>query len=136
MGKYVIIPEHCSNTFFEQFPNCLTYKKNEDFVAHLQYAMNNEPVPLSSEHSHILTWNAATERCIEASKITRRDSRRRFRLRQTELDERALEKIRGPIFVPFHRYTLDSMGVAPAAKEVAQEVNGVIDTRRIAVPVE
>ncbi len=111
MGKFAIIPYHCSNTFFGQFPNCLMYKKKEEFLSHFQYAMNNEPEPLSPEHSHMLTWEAATARCIEASKITKRDFRRRIRLRQPEMDESALDTLRGPIIPPLQTYVLDSMGV-------------------------
>ena len=89
------------------------YKKKDEFVAHLEYAMNNEPEPLSQEHSYMLTWEAATERFIEASTITKRDARRRIRLRQPEMDERALDALRGPILHPFQKYTLDSIDVVP-----------------------
>ena len=58
-------------------------------MAKLRHAMICEPEPLAPEHLHQLTWEAATERCIEASIITRRDARRNERLGLTETDEKA-----------------------------------------------
>jgi len=88
MGKFVIIPDHPSNSFFHQFPNCFIYKSKAEFVEFLEYAMTHEPEPLSDNSIHLLTWEAATERFIEASVITRRDAKRRERVGTTKKDER------------------------------------------------
>lgn len=36
MGKFVVLPSHPSNDFFAQFPNCLPYTNEEEFVGELQ----------------------------------------------------------------------------------------------------
>ncbi len=89
MGKFVIIPQHPSNEFFEQFPNCLVYRSKSEFISHLQYAFEYEPTPLTDEFAHKLTWEAATERLMDSSIITNRDAKRRERLGETKTDERA-----------------------------------------------
>jgi digalactosyldiacylglycerol synthase len=70
MGKYAIIPNHPSNLFFAQFPNCLTYNSTDEFIQKLQLALASSPQPLSSELQRLLTWEAATERLIEASYVS------------------------------------------------------------------
>mmetsp|Transcript_15176 Transcript_15176/g.33946 ORF Transcript_15176/g.33946 Transcript_15176/m.33946 type:complete len:479 (+) Transcript_15176:1206-2642(+) len=70
MGKFVIIPSHPSNEFFEQFPNCLNYSSEEEFVGNLYYAITHEPEPISEESSRTLSWEAATERFIAAGSVT------------------------------------------------------------------
>jgi ribosomal protein L31E len=109
MGKFVIIPQHPSNKFFEQFPNCLTYDSKADFVSQLQYALINEPTILSVELLHILTWEAATERLIEASIITRREAKRRERVGQVEVDQKAADYVKSGIFETFRKYVLKIM---------------------------
>lgn len=91
MGKWVVCPKHPSNEFFEQFPNCLIYRNegifeyisnkiydsyylfflSEEFAANVYWALNNNPQPLSPEQRYTLSWEAATERFIAASKITK-----------------------------------------------------------------
>jgi hypothetical protein len=88
MGKFVIIPDHPSNKFFHQFPNCFLYKTKAEFVEFLQYAITHEPEPLSDDLIHVLTWEAATERFIEASAISRRDAKWRDRVGKTKSDEK------------------------------------------------
>lgn len=84
MGKFVIIPSHSSNEFFEQFPNCLTYRNRREFVSLLKYAMRNEPPPLSEELAYLLSWEAATMRCVSAAAVPKRDAARHERLVRTK----------------------------------------------------
>jgi len=67
MGKFVIMPRHPSNSFFEQFPNALLYSSLDDAVDKVAFAMENNPTPLNAEISRLLSWEAATERLIKAS---------------------------------------------------------------------
>lgn len=69
MGKFVICAEHPSNEFFMSFPNCLTYKSSEEFVARVKEAMDREPQPLTPEQRYNLSWEAATERFMEYSDL-------------------------------------------------------------------
>ncbi|OMO82567.1 Glycosyl transferase, family 1 [Corchorus capsularis] len=71
MGKFVVCADHPSNEFFRSFPNCLTYKTSEDFVAKVREAMANEPQPLTPEQRYTLSWEAATQRFIEYSELDR-----------------------------------------------------------------
>jgi hypothetical protein len=109
MGKFVIIPKHPSNLFFEQFPNCLTYDTKTSFVSQLQYALENEPPILSDELLHVLTWEAATERLIEASIVTRREAKRRERVGQAEVDQKAADYVKSGIFETFRKHVLKMM---------------------------
>jgi len=86
MGKFAILPAHPSNQFFEQFPNCLVYTSRKEFVTLMQYALTHNPLPMSEELSYHLTWDAATERCMDASVIKRRDAKRADRVGETKLD--------------------------------------------------
>lgn len=70
MGKWVVVPKHPSNDFFEQFPNCLIYRTDEEFAANVFWALSNDPLPLTKELRYTLTWEAATDRLISASMIT------------------------------------------------------------------
>lgn len=80
MGKFVIIPHHLSNVFFQQFSNCLSYNHRTEFVALLQYALAHDPEPLTNELRHMLTWEAATDRFFRAAATSERDAARRDRL--------------------------------------------------------
>ena len=88
MGKFIIIPDHPSNVFFHQFPNCLLYKTKTEFVELLEYAIAHDPEPLSDDLIHVLTWEAATERFMEASAISRRDAKWRNRVGRNKSDEK------------------------------------------------
>ena len=88
MGKFVIIPVHPSNQFFMQFPNCLSYRNKLEFAANLSWAQSHEPEPLTSEQQQLFTWEAATDRLVKASSITRREARERQKLGTSRLDER------------------------------------------------
>jgi len=69
MGKIVICANHPSNEFFKQFPNCHTYNNDEEFVRVTRKAFEDEPVPLSDELIHELSWVAATERFVKAAEL-------------------------------------------------------------------
>ena len=86
MGKWVVIPSHPSNAFFEQFPNCLMYRSRRGFVTQLKTALENDPPQLSSELADLLSWDAATLRVVTASAISKRDAARNERLTR-EKDE-------------------------------------------------
>jgi digalactosyldiacylglycerol synthase len=88
MGKFVVIPRHASNGFFEQFPNCLVYESKAEFVTQLQHAFANHPLPLSEELKHTLTWEAATDRLLDAASVSKRDFARGYRVGR-KWDERA-----------------------------------------------
>lgn len=76
MGKFVIIPSHPSNDFFAQFPNCLTYANEEEFVGNLYYALTHAPAPLTKEYAFALSWEAATQRLEAAGCIPQEESER------------------------------------------------------------
>jgi digalactosyldiacylglycerol synthase len=71
MGKWVIVPRHPSNEFFYKFDNCLTYETAEEFAANVFWSLNTDPKPLTAELRYELTWEAATERLIQSSKLTK-----------------------------------------------------------------
>ena len=76
MGKWVVCAKHPSNEFFEQFPNCLTYRTEEEFAANVYWALHHDPLPLTKAQRYTLSWDAATERFIAASRITKGNSYR------------------------------------------------------------
>lgn len=69
MGKFVICADHPSNDFFRAFPNCLTYKSSEEFVAKVKEVLANEPHPLTAVQRYNLSWEAATQRFMEYSEL-------------------------------------------------------------------
>jgi digalactosyldiacylglycerol synthase len=88
MGKFAIIPVHPSNAFFLKFPNCLAYRNKFEFAANLQWALTHEPEPLTPELAHHFTWEAATDRFVQASAVTWKEAREREKLGLGKRDER------------------------------------------------
>ena len=60
-----------SNTFFQQFPNCLPYDSLEDCLGKLEWALRNDPAPLDDESALKLSWEGANERLFDSSAVTR-----------------------------------------------------------------
>jgi len=87
MGKFAVIPDHPSNEFFLQFPNCLAYKNKVEFVKQMVYALENDPEPMTDEISHVFTWEAATDRLIQSSAITMKEARARAKARNESHDQ-------------------------------------------------
>ncbi|WOL14976.1 hypothetical protein Cni_G23757 [Canna indica] len=69
MGKIVICAEHPSNEFFKQFPNCRTFNTCNEFVSLTLKALVEDPVPLTDDHRHALSWEAATERFVACTEL-------------------------------------------------------------------
>ena len=88
MGKFAIIPIHPSNEFFMSFPNCLGYRNPYEFVANLRWALTHDPAPHTPELAREFTWEAATDRFLEASAITHKEARERELLGRSKIDER------------------------------------------------
>ena len=88
MNKFAIIPVHPSNQFFLQFPNCLAYRNQYEFVANLQWALTHDPVPLTEELAREFTWEAATDRFLQSAAITHREAHQREMLGRSKMDER------------------------------------------------
>ena len=86
MKKFVIIPNHPSNSFFFQFPNCLMYKDLHECAGKLRWALMNDPQPLTQDLRYNLSWDAATERLIDAAMILNRNSEEWAKSGLMELD--------------------------------------------------
>ncbi|XP_039132608.1 digalactosyldiacylglycerol synthase 2, chloroplastic-like [Dioscorea cayenensis subsp. rotundata] len=69
MGKIVICANHPSNDFFKRFPNCHMYNNSKEFVELTQRALTEEPVSLTDEQRHQLSWESATERFVQAAEL-------------------------------------------------------------------
>lgn len=66
-----------SNEFFFKFANCLSYSNLDECVTKLQYALENNPEPLTDETKRMLSWEGATERLYKAAAITVKEAKAR-----------------------------------------------------------
>ena len=71
-----------------QFPNCLPYQSKLEFAANLSFVLQNEPEPLTPSLAHQFTWEAATDRFVNASAITMREERLRAKAKKSAIDDR------------------------------------------------
>lgn len=66
--------------------------KLEQFAANVYWALYNDPSPLSNDQRYLLSWEAATERLIDASMISKGN-----KLQSQEIGDKflawALEKV-------------------------------------------
>mmetsp|Transcript_10417 Transcript_10417/g.39407 ORF Transcript_10417/g.39407 Transcript_10417/m.39407 type:complete len:635 (-) Transcript_10417:131-2035(-) len=84
MNKFVVCARHPSNAFFYSLGrNCLTYTSDAELLSTLAWALEHDPEPLTPEQRHMLTWEAATNRLIDASKVTYRE----YLNSQSDLDQ-------------------------------------------------
>ncbi|KAA8495671.1 Digalactosyldiacylglycerol synthase 2, chloroplastic [Porphyridium purpureum] len=66
MGKQVVLLDHPSNRFFQQFTNCRLFKSAQDFSDAVLEALSVTPAPLTDTERYMLSWIAATDRLYEA----------------------------------------------------------------------
>lgn len=69
MGKWVLAARHPCNDFISAFRNCLIYESAEEFSAALARSAAEEPAPLSADDRYQLSWEAATERCVQTLSV-------------------------------------------------------------------
>jgi hypothetical protein len=69
MGKWLICAQHPCNAFVATFSNCLIYRSPEEFSAHLEHTLKEEPPPLSPSElrCHVIPGCGPMQRCICAT---------------------------------------------------------------------
>jgi len=67
MGKAVLIPRHPSNVFFEQFSNAVVYDESTQLLPLLLDTLAKPPRPMTAKEQYLLSWEAATERLLDAA---------------------------------------------------------------------
>ena len=70
MGKWVLVADLPCNAFFKlRFRNCLTYRTPREFSRGLRTALSRDPHPVSSDEAAALSWEAATQRFLDACSL-------------------------------------------------------------------
>jgi hypothetical protein len=69
MGKHVVIPDHPSNAFFKQFTNAHLYSDAAEIVPLVWSALAEEPAEMSPMEAYMLSWEAASERLLDAAAL-------------------------------------------------------------------
>ena len=64
MGKWLLVPRHPCNSFFERFQNCLIYDNDVEFHDLLIHSSSTQPNPLTERELNMLSWTSATERFL------------------------------------------------------------------------
>lgn len=64
MGKWLICAQHPCNAFVGTFSNCLVYRSPEEFSAHLEHALKEEPPALPAAE---LRWASLTHQLMHCS---------------------------------------------------------------------
>jgi len=77
MGKVVIIPDHPSNIFFKQFSNTVMYNDPIELVPLLREHLAKEPASMSPREAYMLSWDAASERLLDAAALPEGSKRTR-----------------------------------------------------------
>ena len=74
----MVIPDHPSNTFFKQFSNTVTYDPAQpaQLVPTLVAALEGDPRPMSRMEQYMLSWEAASERLLDAAALPEGTPRR------------------------------------------------------------
>ena len=70
MGKKVVLPDHPCNQFFREFRNAAFYSERSGLLPAVRAALATPPQPLSPKELYLLSWDAATERLIDAARLT------------------------------------------------------------------
>jgi digalactosyldiacylglycerol synthase len=61
MGKFAILPRHPSNEFFYPYVNVLLFDNQQEFSYCIDYALNNEPIPLTPSELEQFSWQEKTK---------------------------------------------------------------------------
>ena len=82
MGKWLLVPRHPCNVFFESFRNCLIYESPREFSEKLVHAATNNPHPLDAAEVGMLTWQNATDRFLFCCSDTNMERSKKLGLRR------------------------------------------------------
>jgi digalactosyldiacylglycerol synthase len=82
MGKWLLVPRHPCNAFFESFRNCLIYENAQQFSDLLVHAASTNPYPLDAAEIERLTWSSATDRFLFCCSDTNVERSKRLGLKR------------------------------------------------------